>query len=896
MVRAPSRLWFECRIATAGVDRGVRWPLRGVWQRRALDVVVPRLTEGGGIVTNEEMVAVAPATAPVISRRALLTGGAAIGVAGAAGVAVVATQDIGTETVLSLPVDRVVRTTCSPNCTGGCGQLAFVRDGKVVKIQQAADYPDLEYNPRGCMKGLSYHLQIYNQDRVLTPLIREGERGSGEFREASWEEALDLIAEKMTAIGEQHGYDSIHVFGQVPGSGYVHKGANYRAAATLGLTHGTSFDLNGDLPMGMPITFGVQNAEHEAKDWANSRFLLVVGANPLETRIPDAHFLFDAVERGARLVVVDPTFSSTASKADSWLQITPGTDAAFALSLAQVIVADGLADLSFMRTYTDAPLLVRVDTGKRLRESDLTGGEPEPNRFTVWDEATATAVPVPLDVLGIPDGIDAALEGTFDVELADGTSVAVRPGFVAVVEELERWTPEATAPTTGLDPAMVRAVARAYASESPAAILMGAGSNHWYHGDLQGRALALCAALTGNIGQSGGGFSVYVGQYKVRVKWGPWVNAGEDKAKTVASIYFIGGPTPDMHPDVPYPAAGYKGLFCTFANMFVQAPDVNRLYETLDGLDLIVVVDHQMTDTAGYADVVLPATTWYEKLDLTATPLHPFLQLQQPAIDPVGESRSELDIWKELVKRIDPAKYEQFWQVDAEDAIRMMLAEGGPAEGITYEQLQEGPVRLNVADPDIPFLAQIRDLAPFPPVSLPAAIEKTAAFVPTGRIEFYKDEDQFLAAGEQVPTYKPPFDDAANPPDQYPLRLLTPHSKWRIHSSYGNNPWMEEIHGGKPPVLIHPDDADSRGIADGDLIEVANTRGRVVAWAHVTESAKPGSVTLHEGWWPRTFKAGKGVNELTSSAVNPIHEVHYVPNMWAPSTGWKDCNCQVRKV
>ena len=73
------------------------------------------------------------------------------------------------------------------------------------------------------------------------------------------------------------------------------------------MTHGTSFDFNGDLPMGMPITFGVQNAEHEAKDWANSRFLLLIGSNPVETRIPDVHFIFDAVERGARLVVIDPT-------------------------------------------------------------------------------------------------------------------------------------------------------------------------------------------------------------------------------------------------------------------------------------------------------------------------------------------------------------------------------------------------------------------------------------------------------------------------------------------------------------------------------------------------------------------------------------------------------------
>ena len=166
---------------------------------------------------------------------------------------------------ISLPVDRVVRTTCSPNCTGSCGQLAFVRDGNVVKVQQAADYPENEYNPRGCMKGLSYHLLIHGPDRILKPLVRTGERGSGEFREATWDEVLDRIAGELKRIGEEWGWDAVHVFSQVPGSGYVQKGAAYRACAALGMTHGTSFDFNGDLPMGMPITFGVQNAEHESQ-------------------------------------------------------------------------------------------------------------------------------------------------------------------------------------------------------------------------------------------------------------------------------------------------------------------------------------------------------------------------------------------------------------------------------------------------------------------------------------------------------------------------------------------------------------------------------------------------------------------------------------------------------
>ena len=291
----------------------------------------------------------------------------------------------------SLPIDRVVRTTCYPNCTGSCGQLAFVRDGVIVKVQQAADYPDAVYNPRGCMKGLSYVNQVYGEDRITAPLVRTGERGSGEFREATWDEVLDQIATGFKAIGERWGWDSIHVFGQVPGSGYIQKGANYRASALLGMSHGTSFDFNGDLPMGMPITFGVQNAEHEAKDWANSRFLLLLGANPVETRIPDVHFLFDAIERGARMVVVDPSFSPTAAKADAHLRIRPGSDAALGLALCRQVIEDGAWDQAFMATYTDAMLLVNPDTvvhdGHRWSARWWTQGDvPGANAQDVWTD------------------------------------------------------------------------------------------------------------------------------------------------------------------------------------------------------------------------------------------------------------------------------------------------------------------------------------------------------------------------------------------------------------------------------------------------------------------------------------------------------------------------------
>ena len=202
--------------------------------------------------------------------------------------------------------------------------------------------------------------------------MRTGERGSGEFREATWDEVLERIAGELKRIGEEWGWDAVHVFSQVPGSGYIQKGAAYRACAALGMVHGTSFDFNGDLPMGMPITFGVQNAEHESKDWANSRFILLDRREPARDAHPRRALHprrggEGRAPRGRRPdVLVDGGQGRRlgADQARHRRGVRPRP-------LQSGIVDGDLADWDFMRTYTDAPLLVRTDTGKRLRADEL---------------------------------------------------------------------------------------------------------------------------------------------------------------------------------------------------------------------------------------------------------------------------------------------------------------------------------------------------------------------------------------------------------------------------------------------------------------------------------------------------------------------------------------------
>lgn len=849
-----------------------------------------------------------------ISRRRFLQAAAAAGVlTGTGGFAfriarrAQATQGVGNGE------SKLVRTTCSPNCTGACGMIARVENGQIKTIIRAGDYPEKEYNPRGCLKGLSMINLIYGPDRLKAPLIRTGERGSGEFREVSWEEALDYVAGKLKEIGQKYGSQSISVAVQVGGTGYVHKGALIALAAMAGWSAHHAYDQNGDLPMFWPMTFGVQTEELEPLEWINSRYIMVCGSNLLATRVPDAHFVIEARKQGAKLVVVDPNYSPTAAKADEWVRINPATDAALALGMAKVIIDEKLYDEAFIKTYTDLPLLVRNDTGVRLRAREVKATAPAavalappPYRdvFVVWDGGPRAVNPEDLTPVANP-----ALEGEYEVELVDGQRVKCKPVFQLLKEKLAEHSVSQAAQATGVPEDTIVRLARELATSGPVHIIYGASNYQWYHGDLKGRALALLVVLTGNIGKSGAGISTYAGQYRIRFKVGSWWAPEGKSPNWVPFLYVLHGPTPRIKAN--YPQNGIKAFITGWGNPFDQHNMANKLRQmaTNGDLELIVAIDFQMTTTCQWADVVLPGVTWYEKTELVASPVHPYLQLQQPAIEPLYQCKPELWIVRELAKRLDPSFANHFFpELDvnaaSEKAIELMLANGGPlVEGITLADLKKGPVRLKLPAPghrQIPFWEQINLKQPFPPQSFPAPLEKTAAFVRSGRIEFYKEEEVFRELGEELPVYKPPFEEseyALNPQarDKYRFVLVTRNALFRVHSTHSNNPWLNEIQGNKPAVWINPDDAREKGIGPGDLVELYNDRGRVRAYAVLTPGIHRGVVIFEQGWWSR-YLHGDSYNTLVYPWIKPTHEVYFLPGMWSPNSSWNECLCDVRKA
>jgi anaerobic selenocysteine-containing dehydrogenase len=839
----------------------------------------------------------------------------------------------------------------------------MIYKGRIASLVQAADYPEKEYNPRGCLRGQSMLNLIYGPDRLKQPLIRVGQRGEGKFKAVSWDEALDYVSDKLAGIMQKYGPESVVGNIQVPGTGYVHKGALMRLASMYDWSMIHAYTMNGDLPAFWPMTFGVQTEELESLEWTNSKYTVVLGSNVMVTRVPDAKFLNISREKGGKLVVVDPNFSPTAAKADEWVQINSSSDAAFALGIVNVILNEKLFDEDFIKTYTDMPLLIRLDNHKKLLASDvrslagkakgMKGNIPEYRElYVVYNKKTkGYAIP---DPESLKRDFDPVLEGEFEVQLTSGKTVKVKPVFQLMSEFVNKeYTPEKAARIIAPEESrvkeyteMITRLAREMAATKPLHIVYGASNYQWYHGDLKGRALSLIVTLTGNLGKPGAGISTYAGQYRVRWPLGAWWGYKDKKNKWVNYLLWMNDEYRNSdefkkyNKEIPHPKNGVKALIYGWGNPFDQHNMANRMREKAASgeLELIVTTDFQMSTSCLWSDVVLPGVAWYEKYELTATIPHPYVQLQQPAVEPLFQCMPELWIFKEIAKRLavktgnkdlrkdiadfypDPqvfrkeeaARKNGTWTLKLArelthqaslDATALMLKTGGPqVQDMSVDMLKKGPVRLNLPTPNkrqIMFYEQIAGLKPFPPVSYPAPLPKTARFVKSGRIEFYKDEDVFIDTGETMPMHKDPFVDtenkAAGVKDKYKFALITRNALYRVHSTHSNNITLLELQDFKPKVWLNPKAAGERNIKEGDLVEAFNARGKVYGYAVLDPGLLYRVVVFEEGWWSK-YTQGTSYNTLTYPWIKAAHLIYFTPGIWEPTTCWNETGCEVKKA
>ncbi|MBK9613138.1 molybdopterin-dependent oxidoreductase [Candidatus Amarobacter glycogenicus] len=395
-------------------------------------------------------------------------------------------------------------THCVDCYPGNCPMRVYVRNGLVWREEQSGTVGSVEsgvpdWNPMGCMQGVSWSQSLYGPDRVLYPLKRAGERGEGKWNRISWDQALSEIADGLIDAIQESGPRSImhegspEVVTAVPTSRFI------EAIGGLGT------DVNGsinDFTIGMYETFGKFSPESSSDDWFHSELVLLWHTNVVYTRIPFYHFIAEARYNGAEVVNISPDINPTHLHADIQIPVKGTSDAAFALSLVQVMFAENIADWKFLKEQTDFSLLVRKDTRRYLRQPDLDGAGREDQLYQ-WEPGSGLR-PASRGDLRL-SGFDVALEGEFEVVLADGSSVTVTPVFELLRAKLDsEFTPEKQQPVTGVHPDVVRDLARKMTSRRTN-VITGANACKMYHGDLMERAICLALAASGNWGKKGTG-------------------------------------------------------------------------------------------------------------------------------------------------------------------------------------------------------------------------------------------------------------------------------------------------------------------------------------------------------------------------------------------------------
>ncbi len=865
--------------------------------------------------------------------------------------------------------DTVTYGTHLVDCyPGNCLWRVYTKDGIVWREEQAGKYPVIDatgpdWNPRGCQKGCSYSNMMYNPDRVKYPMKRVGERGEGRWKRISWDEALDEVCNNLLDAIQKGGPESV-ISEPGPGNGgWIHMITGWRFLnECLG---GIQLDIDstiGDFNKGVYETFGKFQFCDSCDGWYFGKLILIWHMNPVYTRIPSYHFIAEARYNGAEVVTIAPDYSPSAIHADEWIPVETGTDAALGLSVAQVLISEGTYDAKFVKEQTDLPLLVRSDTQKFLRESDLNGAGLE-DQLYFWDPATNAAVKAPRETLALP--CDPALEGKYTVTLKDGSTVEARPAFELLKEMVNlHYTPEKASPICGIDPDAIRRLAhRAWKARGHVQVLVGWNSSKYYHGDLMERTMCLLLALTGSVGNKGSGIrgwneSLFDGATMLVFR----------RASTFSSLLQYGGATFDKfmikakdpslteemvqreierEADKTFGSTPPAFLYYFHSNYrdtwnkkewhcptmkrsfdeymkeaidkgwwdgFVRpGPDqkplvycfygtsparknrgwLNNIYPQLwKQYKFIFTLETRWSTTALMADMVLPGSGFYEKVDTRfPTPHVPWVTLTDRAVEPLAESKPEWEIWKLLAQRIEKLAQERGftkyktkagrdiqlkglvekqtmgYKDDAEtldESLKLSVKLGTLPEGTDLKTLRrEGIIRFtNISKMDVIGMHLATDIKPDEPI-VPLTYHTGPKKIPyptyNRRITFYIDHDWFIEAGEALPVHK----DNPKMGGAYPLRMTSGHQRWSIHSIWITDDVLARTHQGRPFMFMNTQDAGKRGIKDGDFVRVYNDFNEFKVHVKLTSAARsekgprPGQVIIYHAWEPYQFDQWK---------------------------------------
>ncbi len=642
----------------------------------------------------------------------------------------------------------VRHSVCALDCPDACSLLVTVEGGRATRLRGNPAHPVT----RGflCGKVARYLEREYSPHRLLFPRKRIGAKGEGRFARIGWDEALDLVADRLRSIAGRFGSEAI-----LP----------YSYAGTMGLLNGSGMDRRFFHRLGasrldrticssagsaaLMQTLGRRHGT-EPEQFRHSKLILAWGANILGANAHLWPFIVEARRNGAKFYTIDPVMNRTGRAADRHFSINPGSDAALALGMMHVLIAEGLCDSDYITRCTS--------------------------------------------------------------------------GFEALRERVRGFTPERAAALTGLAAEDVVFLAREYGTAKPAAIRLNYGVQRSERGAMAVRAISMLPALTGSWRVPGGGLLLSTsGAFALNREALERPDLQPRPARLVNMSELGKALTQFDSPPV-------KALVVYNSNPAAVAPNQNLVLEGLRREDLFTVVLEQFqTDTADYADVLLPATTFLEHTDLYFSYGHYYLQLARAALPAPGECRSNVEIFRGLARRMG---FDDACFADSDDdMIRAALASGDEfLKGISLERLErEHFVRLELPEPFLPFAEGRCDLA-------------------AGPLDYEPPVESRLGAGAA----------------RYPLELISPKNDDSMNSSLGNRP---EVDAQTSVLSIHPEDAGARGIASGAAVRVYNDRGSCTLRARIDGSVARGVVCGPSVRWNKLAPGRRNVNALTSDRL-----------------------------
>lgn len=763
------------------------------------------------------------------------------------------------------------RTLCS-GCPARCSLIIETDNGKPIAVRSDKEQP--KGLSLACRRGRAYVLERTNHpERILYPLKRLGERGSGKWQRISWDQALNEIATRLSEIKDKYGAETIV---GTPSEGRSFEWAMRRFLNLLGSPNAAS---DGavcfiDALRIDQVTFGWLAITDES---SKTKCMVVLGGN-LPVIRPQ---LYPAIKRakekeGMKIIHVDPRFTETSKRADLWLPIRPGTDGALLLCWLNTIIQEELYDKDFVEQWTNAPYLVKSDTSKLLRDSDIeAGGDSE--KFLIWDTVSRKPVAFDRETLSYETtNAKPALYGAYVVTLANGKRAECKTAWQLLKERVAPYTAERTAEITWVPADTILNAIRMYVTNKPAVFgrlgnaVDGSGKNtcQTY------RSRDIIRAITGNL--SAGGGEVVPSGHSTKMRFLSELEANdqlptEQKRKRLAkfglsswesyeerfkyqkkagiaqplqSAQECAVPTHTLWPAIltgkPYPVKAFV-IICN--NPLVSSSNTSLVYEALRKLDLLVVSEIFMTPTAEQADYVLPSASMGTETPLLSRRFDVISDISSgyKAFDPPGECWSDFKFLRELGVRMG-----QHWPWKTLEEVYDWQLE---PMGYTWKD----------------FVEKVHWVVPPPE---PRQYEKNGFGTPSGKVEIYSSHLEKLGY-DPLPSYQELPESPVSTPElanEYPL-IMSSIRRSHFYNTEGQQ--LESIRNTHPDplVLIHPEMAASLGISDGDWVRIESPLGKSIKQrAKLFDGTHPNFVYPDQLWYYPQGNWESNINVIINDA------------------------------